>query len=212
MKKSTSLLVAAGLLVPFLYYLNVFVCGALFPGYSHVTQYVSELGSASARYPEIFNSGVVLIGFVCILAGFGFYHGLSGFAAKRTLPVTILVLMILFGISIIMAGLFPMPDVRHGSYGLGMSSHLIPPLIAAAIWKDTSYRSLAVFLLVNTVVMIAMFVIMMGVGQLLTRANVGLFQRSYSLTTFPWIAVVSFVLLKRQTRHVEMDVMPGANV
>lgn len=35
-----------------------------------------------------------------------------------------------------------------------------------------------------------------GVGSLVTRANVGIFQRLYALSSFPWIGVASYVLAR----------------
>ena len=37
---------------------------------------------------------------------------------------------------------------------------------------------------------------MMGIGSLVTRANVGAFQRLYALVNFSWIGVASYALLK----------------
>lgn len=41
-----------------------------------------------------------------------------------------------------------------------------------------------------------MFAIMMGVGGLVTLDNVGVFQRTYSLTLFPWIGIAAWYLLR----------------
>ena len=70
-----------------------------------------------------------------------------------------------------------MPDPRHGGYGLGFAVHLAP-----------------LFLLANVVYMTAMLLVMMGIGGLVTRANVGAFQRMYSLGTLPWIGIAAWAL------------------
>ena len=50
-----------GVAVPFIYYGNVAISGLFYPGYSHLTQYVSELGGPDAARPEIFNVTTVVL-------------------------------------------------------------------------------------------------------------------------------------------------------
>lgn len=187
----------AAIAVPFLYYGTLLVSAAFYPGYSHVTQYASELGSSQARYPEIFNIGTILGGVVAIAASFGVYHAAVAVGARRILVLVAAVCLALFGVGGIFGGMFPMPDPRHGGFGLGMAIHLVPLLLAFAFWKLRELRALATFLLVSGIVMLGLFAIMMGVGSLVTRSNVGLFQRAYSLTVFPWIGITGYALLRR---------------
>jgi hypothetical protein len=77
-----------------------------------------------------------------------------------------------------------------------MAVHLMPLLLPIALWKRKRLRELNLFLLVSFVLMLGFFSIMMGAGRMVTRANVGLFQRAYSLTTFPWGAVAAYALRK----------------
>jgi len=51
-----------------------------------------------------------------------------------------------------------------------------------------------VFLLAVFVVMNIFFAIMMGVGSLVTRANVGLWQRGNALAGFVWIGIAAWYL------------------
>lgn len=41
--------------ITILYYFGLFAGAATYPGYSHVTNYASELGAAEAPYPWLFN-------------------------------------------------------------------------------------------------------------------------------------------------------------
>ena len=115
----------------------------------------------------------------------------------------------LFGVSMFLGGFFPMPDPRHGGFGLGLAIDLAPFLLAAALWRRPSFRSLNVFLLANGLAMLAMLAIMMGVGAFVTRSNVGIYQRVNALTVFIWIGIAAGALL----RHVPADTAaPHSNV
>jgi hypothetical membrane protein len=192
----------AGIAVPFLYYGTMLVSSLFYPGYNHITQYASELGGPDAIRPAIFNTGIVLLGICGIAAGFGYTFALRHLTGKKVLPILTGLLLGLFGVAMVMGGLFPMPDERHGAYGLGMAVQLAPLFLWLALRKHEGLRGLKVFLLATFVVSLAMFAIMMGVGQMVTRANVGLFQRMYSLTSFPWIGIASYSLMREVEKRV----------
>ena len=103
----------------------------------------------------------------------------------------------LYGVGLLFGSLFPMPNPLHGGFGAGFAIHLGPIFALAALWRRPSWGGLRTFLAINTVAMLIMLAIMMGIGELVTTKNVGIFQRAYSLTVMVWIAVVGVVLLKR---------------
>lgn len=180
--------------VPFLYFGTIFLGALFYPGYSHVTQYASELGSAQAPHPGIFNVGASLAGLACLAAGLGLARSVAGLRGSRLLGWLAGFSLALFGASLVLGAVFPMPDPRHGGWGLGMAIHLTPFLLAAGLWREPPARSLCLFLLAMGVAMLVLFAIMMGVGAMVTRSNVGLFQRAYALTLFPWIGVAGHAL------------------
>lgn len=186
-----------GMLVPILYFGTLIVSSLLYPGYSHVRQYASELGAAGARYPDVFNSGIVLAGLATLVALTGFGRVLRALGAGRALTVLFLVTLGAYGIGMMMGGLFPMPDPRHGAFGLGFGIHLAPAFLVAALWRADDHRALRIYLIATVVAGTVMLAIMMGVGGLVTRANVGIFQRIYALVNIPWIGVASYVLAGR---------------
>ena len=121
--------------------------------------------------------------------------------------------LVLFGVSFVMGGAFPMPDERHGGYGLGLGIHVAPLLLALALWKHQALRTLNLYLIVTALVMLTLFAVMMGVGGLVTRANVGLWQRTYVLFMLPWIGVASFYLnrhLVSPTADKPTQLLPSA--
>lgn len=199
--RTTDRLLWAAFAVPFLYYGTLLLASALFPGYDHVTRYASELGSAAARHPMVFNAGIVLAGACAVLGGIGVYRALRSLGGALPLAAGLALAIVLHGVGLVFGGLFPMPDDRHGGYGLGMGVLVGPLLAAIAIRRAPEELRWAGWLLAaNAVAILVMFAIMMGVGQLVTRANVGLYQRGYSLTTMPWLAVLAWVLLRWRRR------------
>jgi hypothetical protein len=78
-----------------------------------------------------------------------------------------------------------------------MAINVAPLLLALALWTRRDLRPLNLFLLLNFVVVAALFAVMMGAGQLVTRANVGAFQRAYALAGFPWIGIAAWTLRRR---------------
>ena len=65
-----------GVLSPAAYYAALIGAATTWPGYSHVTQYASELGSAAAPHPEYFNWPIMAAGVLAILASLGFFSAL----------------------------------------------------------------------------------------------------------------------------------------
>ena len=195
-------LLYAGIAVPLIYFGNLILTPLSYPGYNHVTQYASELGGPDAPRPYIFNTAILLLGVAGLLAAAGYFLGLRRLTGKTFLPALLGLILLLFGVSMVMGGMFPMPDERHGGFGLGMGVHLGPLLLALALRKRPNLRGLRVYLMITTVLMIVFFAIMMGVGQLVTRANVGLFQRLYALNLFPWIGIGAW-FVKRELERVK---------
>lgn len=188
----------AGVLVPLLYFGTLIVSSLFYPGYSHVRQYASELGSASARHPWIFNIGIMATGVATLVSLAGFRAALRGLGGNRVVIWLFVIMLGAFGAGTLMGGLFPMPDPRHGGFGLGMGVLAAPALLAAALWRVPATRALRVYLVATFIAALVMFAIMMGAGGLVRRSNVGAFQRTFALTSIPWIGIASWSLLRRR--------------
>lgn len=187
-------LLLAGILIPAVYFGLLIIAPLIYPGFSYVTNYASEMGSADARHPAVFNVGIMLCGVAGVLASFGFFHAIRRLGGNPLLAALTGLTLFLFGIATFMGGRFPMPDERHGAYGLGLAFQLSPLLLALALWRVRSLRGLRTFLLVIFVVMTFVIAVMMGVGGLVTRANVGLWQRGNALAGFPWLGIAAWRL------------------
>lgn len=191
----TRTLLRCGIAAPILYFATVIATSLTWPGYSHVTQYVSELGSAEAPYPWLFNAGIVATGLAGLLGSAGVGRRLaaegrpwSGWAAGLALAA--------WGIGMVFGGLYPMPDPRHNGYGLVMGVTLLPPLLALAL-RGRAGRETRLFLAAWFVATVALLAVLFGAGGLVTRANLGLWQRGLALAMIPGIGIACALLLRR---------------
>lgn len=200
-KENIKLLLLAGVLIPVVYFGLLIIAPLIYPGFDYATQYASEMGSSAARHPAVFNMGIMLCGVFGVVASFGFFHAVRRLGGNTLLAALTGLALLLFGIATFMGGKFPMPDERHGGYGLGLALQLAPLFLALALWRVRSLRGLCIFLLVVFVVMAFFIAVMFGVGGLVTRANVGLWQRGNALAGFPWIGIAAWYLRKALDRE-----------
>ena len=106
----------------------------------------------------------------------------------------------LWGFAMMMGGVFPMPDERHGGFGLGLAAPLVPLFALLALRSASDSKGIKVLLAIVTVGSLIVLAIMFGAGQLVTRANVGIWQRVNTGISIPWLAVLGWWLLRRDDR------------
>lgn len=186
--------------IPVLYYFALLVGAATYPGYSHVRNYASELGAAEAPYPAIFNVSIMLAGIAAVGAAALLPRGLAQLGGARTWSVLAAVALGLWGVAMVMGGLFPMPNDLHGGFGLGLAGPLIPLFLMLALATIPDTRGMRWFLGLVFLASLVMLAIMFGVGELVTRANVGLWQRANTIASIPWLAVFGLWLSRGQSR------------
>jgi hypothetical membrane protein len=184
--------------IPLLYYFALIVGAATYPGYSHATNYASELGAAEAPYPALFNVSIMLAGAAAIVSALLLPEALRALRAGRLWPALAAIALTMWGAAMVMGGAFPMPDERHGAFGLGLAGPLVPLFVLLALRRVDGSRNMRIFLAFVLVASVAMLAIMFGVGELVTRANVGIFQRLNSAASILWFAVLGAWLLARQ--------------
>ena len=189
-------LLAAIIAVPVLYYFALLVGAATYPGYSHVTRYASELGAAEAPYPWLFNYSIIAMGLCAILGAVGLAGALRDLSGKRIWAIAAGMALAIWGVSMVMGGWFPMPDDRHGGFGLGLAGPLVPLFTMLALRPVPRSTGIRVFLAVVFVGSVVLLAIMMGVGGLVTRANVGIWQRINSGFGIPWLLVLGIWLMR----------------
>ncbi len=70
------------------------------------------------------------------------------------------------------------------------------------MWRVPGAGTMRGFLVIIFCDQVALLGIMFGVGELVTRANVGISQRINSAFGIPWLAVLGILLLMRRRRQV----------
>lgn len=168
-----------------LYFITLIAASLTWPGYSHVTQYASELGSAAAPHPLLFNAGIIATGALAMLGGGGLIAHFAG-AGRPVSGALAGAALAAWGLGIVFGGLFPMPDPLHHGFGLVFALLLLPILLMITLRGAAgpmAYGLLALWL----AAMFAILAIMFGVGGLVTTRNVGLWQRALALAMIPGI-------------------------
>ena len=193
------------ILVPVFYYVALIGGALTYPGYSHVTRYASELGAADAPYPGLFNYNIIAGGLAAIAGSIGMALTLRDLSGRAGWAIAAGVCLAAWGVAMVMGGSFPMPDDRHGAYGLGLAGQLVPLFTILALRGVPDSGRLKLFLAVIFVASSAVLAIMFGVGELVTRANVGIWQRINSGLGIPWMAVLGIALLLRTRRPTAAD-------
>lgn len=183
--------------IPLLYYFALLAGAASYPGYSHMSNYASELGAAEAPYPALFNVPIMLAGIASLVSAILLPSALIALGASRVWAVLAAIALGLFGVAMVMGGMFPMPNALHGGFGLGLAGPLIPLFVLLAIRRVEGSQLMQLFLGFVFLASLVMLAVMFGVGELVTRANVGLYQRLNTAASIPWMAVLGFWLMTR---------------
>jgi hypothetical protein len=177
-------------------------CGE--PGYSHVSQYISELGADGAAHGALVSwagfapIGALVFGFLALALG-GLPRGATAVAGVLALS--------LFGAAYFFAAFFPcdagcpatgsLAQSVHNALGFfgyaGATAGLV--LLAAAFRRPARWRALFPFTAACAAVVAAAFAAMLSPELAGVR---GLSQRVAEIAVFAWIAAVSASLLRAQ--------------
>ncbi|QDH73884.1 acyltransferase family protein [Brevundimonas sp. M20] len=192
-----------GMAAPVLALAAVLIGVATWPGFNHATQYLSELGGASAPLPLIFNGGVFIAGGMCIAAGVGFGLAIHALTGGRVVAALTAAVFILAGIGLSASSLYPWPDPRHMAINLGLGIQLAPLLLLWGLWKHMDLRRLKIFLLVVFVAMAVLTVLTkhLVLPGTVNDANVGWWERAYAIILVGWVGVAAWVLDRRLKAH-----------
>jgi hypothetical protein len=132
----------------------------------------------------------------------GHYYSVKRVTGRKVLVVVIAITVGIFGINAFFGCFYPLPDPRHGGYGIGLIHFLIPLLLAWAFWKIQGARFFIFYQLITLTPMIIVILIMTGVGGLVSETNAGLVQRLQILVGIPWFTYVCYWLTRYKSEKI----------
>jgi hypothetical membrane protein len=182
----TSLCLLAAVAMPILYFGTQIVAAPFYPGYSFSLQSESMLGTQFSRHPWIFNAGEILSGFAALGAALGLYrvfrrktHFLLGWLIGLSVACT--------GVICVKAGMFPMPDPRHNSWGFLLNFMIITPhLMLIGLWKHGHSPVVRVYLIFSIMLLLVLSLVAPWLGR-------GTLQRLIHVTTLVPVGVIGFL-------------------
>ncbi|MGL4609682.1 MAG: DUF998 domain-containing protein, partial [Trueperaceae bacterium] len=124
-----------GIAVPFLYFGIQLLAAPFFPNYSFVDHVASLLGFDLSTFPALSNISAIVTGCVFIIASFGFLRALQKLKVHWLLTWLTFAVLLSGALGNVWAGLFPMPDPRHGANPFAVGLFVTPFLLPVILWK-----------------------------------------------------------------------------
>jgi hypothetical membrane protein len=205
-------LLLAGLAAPVVLAVAVVVAGRFEPGYSHLSQYVSELGAVGASHRKVFSyGGLLLSGLLTVVFALGMYL----LARPRPWFVASSVLVALAGLGRLAAGVFPcdegcamndmsFPATFHALAGfIALTGGAFAPLILAMGLRGRRQRKLFSLSVGLGGASLLLVPILFGLGKALPY--VGVIQRLILAAFYMWVVAVALNadVLRGPTTDVE---------
>ncbi|MBK9475910.1 MAG: DUF998 domain-containing protein [Tetrasphaera sp.] len=187
-----ALALRAGVAGPVLYFGTQVLVGAVTPGYSFRGQPASDLGAGDGLAASFFNAGAILTGLAVIAGAVGLVSVSRRLPSHRVLTWPMAVAMISTGAAAVAAGVFPLPDSRHGGGPVGAGMFAVPLIASLVLWQWTS-TGLRAYAIGNLVGFVASGAALSGSTPLDEVANAGALQRLLALTVFGAIGVICWV-------------------
>jgi hypothetical membrane protein len=202
-----SLLAICGIVGPILKSIAVATLAFLWPGYSHISQFMSELGAIDAPNAIIMNVTLVVFGFLMICFAFGLHKGISQGEGSIVGPA----LVTIYGAGQVGNGIFPcapgcadpweigsFTGIMHNvTSNVGYWAILLAQLVISRRLKnDKRWLSYGSFSVVTGLISIGAFLLfsfLLG-GFLIQWA--GAFQRLRHGIVLVWIIVMAVRLLR----------------
>lgn len=185
----TGICLIAAVAMPVLYFGSQVVAAPFYPGYSFSRDTASMLGTSFSRYPWIFNRGAILTGIAALAGAIGLYRAFTG-ATNVVIASLIGLSVAATGVMSVKAGLFPMPDPRHASWGFLVAFTIATPLLLLiGAWKQPA-TGLRLYLIASIFLILLLFPFLSGMAHT-TLLQSGAFQRLFAVATFLPVGVVA---------------------
>jgi hypothetical membrane protein len=183
-----------------LYFGTQVVIGLMTDGYSFLRDTASELGQQGAPHATLFAVGAVGTGVATLAAALGV---ILASKPSRTRRVAGALTLTSAGMASVAAGVYPMPDSRHGGGAIGAGLFLLPFVSMVVTWPIASTRARTV-LIGGAVWFVAAGVVMSGVTPIDQQTYEGICQRFLAVPTFGAISLTAYLLARSPVPVVMM--------
>jgi hypothetical membrane protein len=193
----TKIALYMGVAVPILYFGIQLLAAPFFPNYNFVDHVASLLGSDLSTFPAIFNIGAIVTGILACIASFGFLRALPMLGVHWLLAWLTCGVLLSAALGNLWAGIFPMPDPRHGANPFAVGLFATPFLLPIVLWRLRNSSTLKIYFLVNIFLFAFLVLSKSGVMVLELLNHEGIFQRTFAFIAFAPIGVTAYFLAKR---------------
>ena len=197
------LLSAAGIIAPILFTIIVITLGFLEPGYSHLTQAISELGQFGATNAIIQNVNFVILGVLILAFSVGLHRGIAKGSIVGPLLLAIFAIVGAIGNAIFACDpgcLMEDANSRiHNMLGLiGFLAFILAPLtLSRRLNKDSLWKGYGRYSIISGLLAI-LFLLIFIIGSAALSESLpflrGIFQRLFIGTLLLWVGVMSIRL------------------
>ncbi|HEX3463755.1 MAG TPA: DUF998 domain-containing protein [Candidatus Elarobacter sp.] len=189
-------LLAAAIAMPFLYFATLIVAGIANPSIP-LGAVPSMLGTAPAPQPAIYNAGMIVTALAGLAGALGIALQLPKIGAGRVLGTLTALAVALSSLGLAEAGLFPLPSPYHEAFGLSLFGAFTPLLGGFALMRARDDRRAVAALFIAFAAIVVLFLILNGLGGIVTNANAGVWVRIIAIPVFGSVAVIGWRARRR---------------
>ncbi len=196
------ILLAIGMAAPVFAFIAVVLAVLAYPGFNNATQFLSELGGTTAKYPWLFNGGVLISGVGAAVAGVGFGLAVVALSGSRIAAGFVVLCFVLAGIGMVVSSLIAWPNPWHLLINLGLGIILAPLFLIWGLWKVPNMGRMKLFLVGISLTNLLMALITnhrLWYG-IVNPRNVGLWESAFAILLVGWAGIAAFGLERRLYR------------
>jgi hypothetical membrane protein len=182
-----------GIIGPILFTGVVIILGLLRPGYSHVSQAISELGENGAPNAIIQDTNFIIFGLLVIAFAYGLHRAIGYGKGSKVGPI----LIALFGgVAAIGAGIFPIPNPLHAPVSIfGFITLMVATfIISRRLGQDPRWQGYRKYSLATGVIAVVLFLVLLS--NVKGGPWFGALQRLFLADLFIWMEVMAIHLLR----------------